>query len=216
MSDEEWALIADLVEPYSSRGKMGRPVKNDRRAVVDGIFYVAATGCQWRALPEKYPHWNTVYRYHLTWSSDGTWERICDRLRGLVREKEGREEAPSASIIDARSVRGAATVGAATRGYDAGKKVNGRKVFGVVDTLGLLVAVVTLVASGRFEVLPRRWVVERTWSWLMNNRRLQVDYERDPKVSEGFVWAAHSRLLMRRLTAEAHSEARWWNIRDSL
>ncbi len=216
MSDEEWALIADLVEPYSSRGKMGRPVKNDRRAVVDGIFYVAATGCQWRALPEKYPHWSTVHRYHLTWSRDGTWERICDRLRGLVREKEGREEAPSASIIDARSVRGAATVGAATRGYDAGKKVNGRKVFGVVDTLGLLVAVVTLVASGRFEVLPRRWVVERTWSWLMNNRRLQVDYERDPKVSEGFVWAAHSRLLMRRLTAEAHSEARWWNIRDSL
>ena len=253
MTDEEWALIADLVEPYSSRGKMGRPVKNDRRGVVDAIFYVAATGCQWRALPEKYPHWNTCHRYHLTWSRDGTWERICDRLRGLVREKEGREVDPSASVIDARSVRGTSTVGAATRGYDGGKKVNGRKVFGVVDTLGLLLAVVTLaastsdnlggaiamervkpkssrlatvfcdggfkkafveacrglgvtvevvnrIASGRFEVLPRRWVVERTWSWLMNNRRLQVDYERDPKVSEGFVWAAHSRQLMRRLT----------------
>ncbi len=196
-----------------------------------------------------------MHRYHLTWSRDGTWERICDRLRGLVREKEGREEGPSAGVIDARSVRGAATVGAATRGYDAGKKVSGRKVFGLVDTLGLLVAVVTLaastsdnlggtaamerakpkssrlvtvfcdggfkkafaeackglgvavevvnrIASGRFKVLPRRWVVERTWSWLMSNRRLQVDYERDPRVSEGFVWAAHSRLLMRRLTAE--------------
>jgi len=254
MSDEEWALIADLVEPYSSRGKMGRPVKNDRRAVVNAIFYVAATGCQWRALPACYPHWNTVHRYHVTWSRDGTWERICDRLRELVREKEGREPECSAGVVDARSVRGAATVTSSTRGYDAGKKISGRKCFGVVDTMGLLVAVgclaastsdnvggalvmgrardkssrlvkvfcdqgfkvafaaacsglgiaaevVNRIASGRFEVLPRRWVVERTWSWLMNNRRLQVDYERDPKVSEGFVWAAHSRQLMRRLTS---------------
>ncbi len=107
MTDEEWALIADLVEPYSSRGKMGWPVKNDRRGVVDAIFAVAATGCQWRALPASYPHWDTCHRYHLTWSRDGTWERICDRLRGLVREKEGREVDPSASVIDARSVRGA-------------------------------------------------------------------------------------------------------------
>lgn len=258
LSDEEWALICDLVEPYSSRGKMGRPAHNDRRAVVNAIFYVAATGCQWRALPDTYPHWNTVHRHHVTWSRDGTWERICDRLRGLVREMEGRHEEPSAGIIDARSVRGASTVGAPTRGYDAGKKVSGRKVFGVVDTLGLLVGVVTVaastsdnlggiaamevakpkssrlvtvfsdggfkkafaeackgldvaaevvnrIASGRFEVLPKRWIVERTWSWLMNNRRLQVDYERDPKVSEGFVWAAHSRLLLRRLTAQTPS-----------
>ncbi len=141
-----------------------------------------------------------------------------------------------------------------TRGYDAGKKISGRKTFGVVDTLGLLIAVVVVAAntsdnvggiavvdrgrqrSGalrkiwcdagfkvafaahcrrhhvavevvnrihahRFEVLPKRWIVERTWSWLMNNRRLQLDYERDPEVSEGFIWAAHSRLLLRRLTA---------------
>ena len=139
-----------------------------------------------------------------------------------------------------------------TRGYDAGKEISGRKTFGVVDTLGLLVAVFvvasvsnnvggiaivdrarngsarlkkiwcdggfkkTFIAScgahhisakvvnrihdHRFEVLPRRWVVERTWSWLMNNRRLKVDYERNPIVTEGFVWAAHSRLLLPRLT----------------
>ena len=256
MTDEEWALIGDLVEPYSSRGKMGRPVKNDRRDVVNAIFYVAATGCQWRALPASYPNWNTVHRYHLRWSRDGTWERVCDRLRSLVRETEGRDASPSGSVIDARSVRGTATVTSSTRGYDAGKKISGRKTFGVVDTLGLLVAVLVVAAStsdnaggiaaidrarqkssrlakvfcdggfkrtfvahcagahlsaevvkrihaGVFEVLPRRWVVERTWSWLMNNRRLQVDYERDPLVAEGFVWAAHSRLLLRRLTSDA-------------
>ena len=147
MTDEEWVLIADLVEPYSSRGRMGRPVKNTRRDVVNAIFYVASTGCQWRALPERFPHWNTVHRYHLRWSRDGTWEAICARLTALVREREGRDPECSASVVDARSVRGAATVTSSTRAYDAGKKVPGRKAFGVVDTLGLLVAVVVVAAS---------------------------------------------------------------------
>ena len=118
---------------------MGRPLVHTRREVVDAIFYVAATGCQWRALPACYPNWNTVHRYHMTWSRDGTWEQICDRLRTLVREMEGHAPDPSATVIDARSVRGAATVTSPTRGYDAGKKISGRKAFGVVDTLGLLV-----------------------------------------------------------------------------
>jgi transposase len=253
MSDEEWELIADLVAPYWTPGGIGRPVKVDRRRVVDAIFYVTATGCQWRALPSEYPNWNTVHRYHLQWSRDGTWEAIAARLREAVRAAEGRDPEPSAGIVDARSVRGAATVTSETRGYDGGKKISGRKAFGIVDTLGLLVAVfvvaagasdnhggtevvdrtrsrssrfaklwcdggfkrtfidhcrhhhvgvevVTKIHSGRFEVLPRRWIVERTWSWLMNNRRLQVDYERDPVVTEGFYWAAHSRYLLRRLT----------------
>jgi transposase len=256
LSDLEWELIADLVEPYSSIGKIGRPVKHDRRDILNAIFFVTATGCQWRNLPASYPHWNTVHRYHVTWSKDGTWERIADRLRGLVRETEGRESDPSAGIIDARSVRGTPTVTSSTRGYDAGKKISGRKVFGIVDTIGLLIAVTVMVASAsdnaggiavfdaarpksarlkrvwvdggfkkafaahcrahhvavevvnrihrhEFVVLPRRWVVERTWSWLMANRRLQVDYERDPEVTEGFVWAAHSRLLLHRLTQSA-------------
>ncbi len=256
MTDEEWELIADLVPTYSGDGQIGRPTKWAKRDIVNAIFYVAATGCQWRALPGDYPHWNTVHRYHVTWSENGTWERICARLAALVREAEGRDEEPSAGVIDARSVRGAATVTSPTRGYDAGKKISGRKTFGVVDTLGLLIAVFVVAASvsdnaggiltmerakgrssrltkvwcdggfkkafiaacgahhisaevvnriheHRFEVLPRRWVVERTWSWLMNNRRLQVDYERNPIVTEGFVWAAHSRLLLRRLTQPA-------------
>ena len=253
MTDEEWALIADLVAPYWSPGKMGRPVTVQRRRVVDAIFYVAATGCQWRALPESYPNWNTVHRYHLAWSRDGTWEAIAARLAAAVRRAEGRDPEPSAGVVDARSVRGAATVTGLSRGYDAGKKISGRKTFGIVDTLGLLMAVTVLAAGtsdnaggvvvadgarvrsrrfrklwcdagfkrsfldhcrrhhvavevvtkihpGRFEVLPKRWIVERTWSWLMNHRRLQVDYERDPVVTEGFIWAAHSRLLLRRLT----------------
>lgn len=253
LSDAEWDLIADLLPVYSGGGRMGRPLKHDRRSVVNAILYVAATGCQWRALPECYPNWNTVHRYHLAWSRDGTWEAIGDRLRTLVRAQEGRDPDPSAGVIDARSVRGAATVTSSTRGYDAGKKISGRKCFGIVDTLGLLVAVAVVAAnfsdnaggtmvfdvarpksarlakvfcdggfkktfktylaahhvsaevidrihSGRFEVLPRRWVVERTWSWLMNNRRLQLDYERCPEVTEGFIWAAHARLLLRRLT----------------
>ena len=253
MSDEEWELIADLVAPYWTPGSMGRPVKVDRRRVVDAIFYVAATGCQWRALPESYPNWNTVHRYHLEWSRDGTWERIAGRLAEAVRTSEGREGEPSAGIVDARSVRAGATVSKKTKGYDAGKRINGRKTFGIVDTLGLLMAIVVVTAStsdnvggitvadrarqrsarfaqlwcdsgfkrsfiehcrshhvgvevvkrihpGRFEALPKRWIVERTWSWLMNSRRLQVDYERDPIVTEGFIWAAHSRYLLRRLT----------------
>lgn len=253
MTDEEWELIADLVAPYWSPGGIGRPVKVDRRRVVDAIFYVAATGCQWRALPACYPNWNTVHRYHLTWSRNGTWEAIAQRLAAAVRDAEGRDGEPSAGIVDARTARGATTVGGETRGYDAGKKISGRKTFGIVDTLGLLIAitvvaastsdnvggiavadaararssrfrklwcdagfkrtfvdhcrdhhvaveVVTKIHSNRFEVLPKRWIVERTWSWLMNSRRLQVDYERDPAITEGFVWAAHSRYLLRRLT----------------
>ena len=255
LTDEEWALIADLVPTWSGPGKIGRPAKHDKRDIVNAIFYVAATGCQWRSLPSCYPNWNTVHRYHLAWSRDGTWEAIVDRLRTRVREREGRDPEHSAGIIDARSVQGASTVTSPTRGFDAGKKVSGRKTFGVVDTLGLLVAVVVVAANvsdnaggctcvdrarpksarftklwcdagfkrafarhcrrhrvkaevvsrttaHRFEVLPRRWVVERTWAWLVNHRRLRIDYERDPAVTEGFVWAAHARLLLRRLTTE--------------
>jgi transposase len=96
MTDEEWALNADQVAPYWSPGRMGRPVTVERRRVVDAIFYVAATGCQWRALPGSYPNWNTVHRYHLAWSRDGTWEAIAARLAAAVRLAEGRDPEPSA------------------------------------------------------------------------------------------------------------------------
>ena len=253
LSDEEWALIGDLFAPYWSPGKMGRPIKHNRRDIVDAIFFVLSTGCQWRALPENYPHWNTVHRYHLKWSCNGTWKGASYRLREQFRVLEQRDGSPSAGVIDARSVRGTSMVSAVTRGYDAGKKISGRKTFGVVDTLGLLIAVVVVTAntsdnvggmkvvdiakttcptlrklwcdggfkktfithcndkkvsaevvnrihSGKFVALPRRWVVERSWSWLMNNRRLQVDYERTIDAVEGFIWASQTRTLLRRLT----------------
>ncbi|MHB1598261.1 MAG: IS5 family transposase [Acidimicrobiales bacterium] len=142
MSGEEWARIADLVQPYSGGGRMGRQVESSRRDIVNAILYVTAMGCQWRALPERYPRWNTVHRYHLSWSRNGTWEKVCDRLHELVRIEDGRDPAPSAGVIDARTVRGAATVTSPTRGYDAGKKISGRKTFGVADTLGLALTVV--------------------------------------------------------------------------
>jgi hypothetical protein len=88
-----------------------------------------------------------VHRYHLDWSRNGTWERIAGRLAGLVRQADGRDADASAGIVDARSVRGAATVTSSTKGYDAGKKIKGRKTFGVVDTLGLLIAVIVVAAS---------------------------------------------------------------------
>ena len=252
LTDEQWELVADLVEPWSSRGRIGRPSTVDRRRVLDAIFYVTATGCQWRALPPQYPNWNTVHRLHLQWSRDGTWEKIADRLRGLVREHEDRDTEPSAGSVDARTVRGASTVTSSTRGYDGGKHISGRKQFGVVDTNGLLLGVCVLpanisdnaggiavvdivrnkldrfqhlwcdagfkrsfvehcrhhhiaattvarISEPGFHVMPRRWVIERTWSWIMNHRRLQVDYERDPAITEGFIWAAHCRQLLRRL-----------------
>ncbi|MDH3684112.1 MAG: IS5 family transposase [Acidimicrobiia bacterium] len=219
MTDEEWATIEEFFVTYSQPGTIGRPAKWDKRDIVNAVFYVLATGCQWRALAERYPHWNTVHRYHKSWSEDGTWEAVAAHVVGRVREREGREGQPSAGVIDARTVRGAATVCGSTRGYDAGKKISGRKVFGVVDTCGLLIAVAVVAAFGRFcrsvgivasvvkrakvkgfEPLPRRWVVERTWSWLMNHRRLQIDYERDPVTTEGFIWAAQTRLALRNLT----------------
>ncbi|MGH9044942.1 MAG: transposase [Acidimicrobiales bacterium] len=127
MTDPEWEIIKDIVPDYTGPGKIGRPLVNARRDVVNAILYVAATRCQWRVLPDCYPDWNTVHRYHLRWSRDGTWEKICDRLRALVREAEGRDDELSAGVIDARSVRGACTVTSSTRGYGAGNHA-GREV----------------------------------------------------------------------------------------
>ena len=147
MTDREWDLIADLFPTYSGGGRMGRPAKHAKRDIVNAVLYVASTGCQWRSLPKLYPPFSTVHAYHVRWSRDGVWEAVADRLRAMARVDAGHDPDPSASIIDARSVRGASTVTAQTRGYDAGKKISGRKTFGLVDTLGLLIAVVVVVAS---------------------------------------------------------------------
>ncbi len=150
MSDAEWNLIrVHLPESKSGGPKGGRPPA-PLREVVDAIFYVLRSGCAWRMLPADFPPWPTVYGYFQKWRTDGTLDRVHDALRAQVRgsdEEGNRDPEPTASIIDAQSIRGADTVGAETRGYDAGKKTNGRKRHAIVDTLGMLLIVTVTMAS---------------------------------------------------------------------
>ena len=150
LTDAQWALIEPLVPARSSRGRGtrgGRPVKYSRRRIVEAILYVDRTGCSWRQLPHDFPPWETVFYYFQRWTADGTVDRIHAALRDAVRDADDRDPMASAGVVDSQSVPGAATVGKASRGYDAGKKVNGRKRHLVVDTLGLLIVVLVTAAS---------------------------------------------------------------------
>jgi len=244
-------LLEPLLPPPSTGG---RREKHPRREVLNAIFYLLRTGCAWRQLPLNFPPWQTVYWYFQRWNADGAVDRLHDTLRDQLRDGADRDPMAAAAIVDAQSVKGADTVGAASRGYDAGKKVNGRKRHIVVDTTGLLLLVMVTAASvqdrdggaralerlrfvmpsvatvwadggyaGRlvgyalkvlrvvvtivrkqqgqvgFAVLPRRWVVERTLSWISRCRRLDHDYERLPEHSEAMIEWAMIGLMVRRL-----------------
>lgn len=251
LTDAQWALVEPLLPAPPVEGRAER---HPRREIVNAVLYVVRTGCAWRQLPRDFPPWQTVYWHFRRWRADGTVDRLHDRLRDAVRDAADRDPAASAGIIDAQSVKGADTVEAATRGYDAGKRTNGRKRHVTVDTLGLVVVVMVTAASvqdrnaavrlldrartampslalvwadggytGRligyarqvlriavevvakpegqrgFAVLPRRWVVERTFAWLVRCRRLACDYERLPEHSEAMVKWAMIGLMTRRL-----------------
>jgi transposase len=251
LTDEQWSLIEPLL-PASRTA--GRPEKHPRREIVNAVLYVVRTGCAWRQLPTDFPPWETVYWHFARWVDDGSLQRVHDRLRDRVRDESGRDPMASAGVVDAQSVRAADTVAAESRGYDAGKKVNGRKRHIVVDTLGLLLVIIVTAANvqdrdggkrllgrlrfampsvahiwadggyaGRladfarrtlrvtvdivrkkpgqrtFEVLPRRWVVERTFAWITRCRRLAWDYERTVEHSEAMVLWAMIGLMTRRL-----------------
>jgi len=142
LTDRQWDCISPLV-PAAKPG--GRPRTLDMREVINAILYIVVTGCQWRMLPHDYPKWQSVYAYYAKWRDDGSWQRIHDTLRAEVRRRAGRHKHPTAGWLDSQSVKTSAV--AAERGFDNGKKVNGRKRHVLVDTMGLLLAVVVTVAS---------------------------------------------------------------------
>lgn len=126
---------------------IGRPPDHDLRSLLDAVLYVNRTGIPWRYLPHDYPHWNTVYAYFARWQEEGVFDQLNTLLRRQVRRQEGREEEPTACVIDSQSIKTSTHVPACEQGIDAGKKIVGRKRSIVIDTVGLLLAVVVTAAS---------------------------------------------------------------------
>lgn len=253
LTDEEWAIIKPILyelDPYTT----GRRRKSNIREILNAIFYLNKTGCQWRYLPTDFPPYTLVSYYYHQWRRSGVLEQINAALRVRLRRQIGRNPDPSGAIIDSQSVKGTPE-SSIEAGFDGGKLVKGRKRHIVVDTIGCLLVVCVHAANiydgkaarrvlmklfvllqsvrivwadcgytGRelfdwvfsqfnctleivkrqkrrkgFHVLPRRWVVERTFAWLGRSRRLSKDYEREPSSSESQVYLASSRLLLRQI-----------------
>jgi putative transposase len=250
LTDAQWEYLQPMLPKPAKRG---RP-RTDLRQVLDAIFYIVKGGIPWRYLPSDFPRWQTVYGLFRRWKHDGFWILLNDALRSLVRKDLGRRAQPSAAVLDSQSVKSAGHGGPV--GYDAGKRIKGRKRHLLVDTLGLLLGVVVTPAdtterdggkavlggvlvwlaslrrlwvdggySGElfaqwvkalraklavevvkradalkgFSVLPHRWVVERTFGWLMYQRRLVRDYERTTSSAEAWIYVAMIRIQLRRL-----------------
>ncbi|WP_084701297.1 IS5 family transposase [Streptacidiphilus anmyonensis] len=255
LTDAEWAIVRPLLPaPAWLNGKGGRPEGYCHRQLIDAVRYLVTEGVRWASLPADFPKWRAVYRFFRRWRDNDFVKELYGRLRTMLRARAGKKQEPTAAIIDSQSVKADATVGAATRGYDAGKKINGRKRHIAVDTLGLLLTVLVTAASvkdndaGRdlleqlraehhrialvwadggytgwlvafaatvlalaltvvkrnddtkgFVVLPRRWVVERSFSHHIRARRLARDYETRIDSAEAMAWWAASIPATRRL-----------------
>jgi putative transposase len=252
MTDAEWGLIKRLLPRAQRRG---RPRRTDLRSVVEAVLYILSTGCQWRALPQEFPPYSTVQGYFYAWRDTGRWQRIASVLVRRARKKLGRAPKPTAAVIDSQSA--PTTQAGGPRGYDAGKRIYGRKRHIVTDTNGLLLGIhvhpanvqdchgaVPLLKQVRmqfprldhvfadriyrgkqlldalsdcgpwtieiverpqgvkgFQLLPRRWVVERTFAWFGRCRRLAKDFEAATATEVAWLLLAHIRLLTRRLAA---------------
>ena len=249
LSEKQWKLLSQMLPPPE---QFGRKRRVNLREIITALCYLARSGCQWRLLPKEFPAWQTVYYYFRKWRENEWFIALNHNLLKKVRIQSGKQENPSAAIIDSQSVK--TDEQAASKGYDAGKKVKGRKRHILVDTLGLLLTTKVLTADiqdrdgakllfleikeqmprlqlvwadggyrGKlivwvavqclwileivkrsdkekvFKVLPKRWIVERTFSWLNRNRRLSKDYERKIESSEAWIYLAMSILMLKRL-----------------
>src|SRR6202162_5202155 len=137
MTDAEWALISPHLPGQKA---LGRPRIVPLRGVVEALLYILRTACPWRLLPRDFPKRSTVQRYFYAWQADGLWQKVNFLLVQQAREREGRDASPSAGVIDSQSVK--TTESGGPRGYDAGKKINGRKRHILTDTIGLPVGVI--------------------------------------------------------------------------
>lgn len=159
--------------------------------MVNAILYLVVTGCQWRMLPREYPAWQSVSTYFHNWRDDGTWQRIHETLRAQVRERAGRHKHPTAAAMESQRVKTAS--GPGVHGYDAGKKVTGRKRHLLVDTLGLLLAVVVTSAAVS-DPAGARLLLHRLKGGCKKLRRIWVDGTSRGQLLEWVLRHFHARL----------------------